>query len=208
MFRALISVSDKTGLHVLGKGLVDRFGGDLMIISTGGTCKALEAEKISVMKIESITGVPEVMDGRVKTIHPKIAGGILAKRDNPKHMQQLEEVLRAGTIDLVVVNLYPFAKAAANPHTSFNELIEEIDIGGPTLLRAAAKNFRDVIVIVDPVDYERLLEQLAQPGGPTLGYRFEMMKKVFRLTHHYDGDIVETLDEFHINADKFYRCPT
>ena len=127
-----------------------------------------------------------MMDGRVKTLHPKIHGGILARRHRP---DDLEAIAAQGIelVDLVVVNLYPFAKAAQNPETPFDELVEEIDIGGPSLLRAAGKNFRDVLVVVDPADYPTVLEQLARPGGPSLEFRFELMQKAFAHTAQFDA---------------------
>jgi phosphoribosylaminoimidazolecarboxamide formyltransferase/IMP cyclohydrolase len=202
--RALISVSDKTGLTVFTQTLTDA---GWMIISTGGTEKVLKQHKIPVMAIESMTGVPECMDGRVKTINPKIAGGILARRDNPQHMHELENVLRGGTIDMVVVNLYPFEKTAANPKATFDELIEQIDIGGPSLVRAAAKNFQDVVVVVSPSDYAAVLDQLDQPGGTTRDFRFELARKAFRHTGQYDTAIANTLRDFVSLGETFVREP-
>ena len=163
MPRALLSVSDKTGLIEFARGLVDR-GFDL--VSTGGTARALQQAGLTVVGIQDVTGFPEMMDGRVKTLHPLVHGGILARRDHP------DDLVSAGQhgitlIDLVAVNLYPFVKAAANPQTPFEGLIEEIDIGGPSLVRAAAKNFQDVLVVVSPADYPAVLEQLDRSGGPT-----------------------------------------
>src|SRR5438132_8342880 len=182
MPRALLSVSDKRGIVDLGRGLVSR-GFDL--VSTGGTARTLAAAGLPVTNVSDVTGFPEMMDGRVKTLHPKIHGGILARRHRP---DDLEAIKSQGVelVDLVVVNLYPFAKAASNPETPFDELVEQIDIGGPSLLRAAGKNFRDVMVVVDPADYPRVLEQMARPGGPTLEFKFELMKKAFAHTAHFD----------------------
>ena len=142
--------------------------------------------------MSDVTGFPEMMDGRVKTLHPAVHAGILARRHRP---DDLEAIAAQGIqpVDLVVVNLYPFAKAAANPETPFDELVEEIDIGGPSLLRAAAKNFRDVLVVVDPADYPRLLEELARDGGPSLEFRFELMRKAFQHTAAYDMMIATTM---------------
>lgn len=193
MFRALISVSDKTGLSDFARGLVRLFGNDLMIISTGGTYRDLKGSQIPVTKIESITGVPEVMDGRVKTINPKIAGGILADRQKPEHMRQLVEVLHSCEIHLVVVNLYPFAATAARPGVTFADLVENIDIGGPTLVRAAAKNFRHVLVATSPGQYGDVLSQLRQRGGPTLRFRFELMYAAMRHTGDYDTAIANEM---------------
>lgn len=198
--RALMSVSDKAGLPEFGKALALK---DWMIISTGGTKKALEAAKVPVVSIESITGVSEMMGGRVKTLHPKIAGGILARRDNAKDMQQLEEELRMGAIDLVVVNLYPFAATAAKPEATFDELIENIDIGGPSLVRAAAKNFRDVVVLVDPFDYPLCLFELDLPEGPRPEFRLAMMRKAFAHTASYDATIAVEM-----NANVAFRNGT
>ena len=159
--RAILSVSDKTGLSDFGRGL-DRLGVEL--VSTGGTAKALADAGLPVRNVSDVTGFPEMMDGRVKTLHPAIHAGILARRSRP---DDLEAIARHGItpVDLVVVNLYPFAKAAQNPDTRFDALVEEIDIGGPSLVRAAAKNFRDVLVVVDPADYAQVLEELARAGG-------------------------------------------
>ena len=156
---ALISVSDKTGLAPFARGLADL---GYQLLSTGGTAKALEAEGLAVSQVSEITGFPEMLDGRVKTLHPRVHGGILARRDKPDHLASLAEH-GIPLIDLVVVNLYPFAKAAADPGTTVPGLIEQIDIGGPGMVRAAAKNFRDVLVLVDPADYPRVLDALA--GG-------------------------------------------
>jgi phosphoribosylaminoimidazolecarboxamide formyltransferase/IMP cyclohydrolase len=187
--RAILSVSDKTGLVELARGLAAR---GIELISTGGTARALAAEGLPVVNVSDITGFPEMMDGRVKTLHPAVHGGILARRNRP---DDLAAIAAQGIrpIDLVVVNLYPFAKAAANPETAFEALVEEIDIGGPSLLRAAAKNFRDVLVVVDPADYPRVLEELARDGGPALEFRFGLMQKAFEHTAQYDGMIAFSL---------------
>ncbi len=187
--RAILSVSDKTGLVDLGRGLA-ALGVEL--VSTGGTATALAAAGLPVVAVSDVTGFPEMMDGRVKTLHPAIHAGILARRTRP---DDLEAMARHGItpVDLVVVNLYPFAKAAENPATSFDALVEEIDIGGPSLVRAAAKNFRDVLVVVDPADYPQVVGQLARPGGPELEFRFRLMKKAFEYTGIYDSMIAFTL---------------
>jgi phosphoribosylaminoimidazolecarboxamide formyltransferase/IMP cyclohydrolase len=183
--RAILSVSDKSGLVEFARGLTDR---GIELISTGGTSKALSAGGLPVVNVSDVTGFPEMMDGRVKTLHPAVHGGILARRNRPDDLAAIDaQGIRP--IDLVVVNLYPFAKAAANPDTAFDALVEEIDIGGPSLLRAAAKNFRDVLVVVDPADYPRVLEALAREGGPTLEFRFGLMQKAFEHTAQYDGMI-------------------
>jgi len=192
MLRVLASVSDKTGLVELAQQLKARF--DCMILSTGGTAKALEAAKVTVMPVSAFTNVPEVMGGRVKTIHPKIAGGILARRHVQLDMDELADKLHSAEIGVVVVNLYPFVAAAAKPETTVDGLIEEIDIGGPSLLRAAAKNFRDVLVVVDPDDYSEVVRQLSRGGGPTLEFRLYLAQKAFAHTADYDSAISGEMD--------------
>ncbi len=187
--RAILSVSDKSGLVELARGLADR---GVELISTGGTAKAIAAAGIPVVNVSDVTGFPEMMDGRVKTLHPAIFGGILARRSRADDL----DAIRAqgiAAIDLVVVNLYPFGKAADNPDTPFDALVEEIDIGGPSLLRAAAKNFRDVLVVVHPEDYPRVLEELSRESGPSLEFRFDLMKRAFMHTGQYDGMIAMTM---------------
>ena len=187
--RAILSVSDKTGIVELGQGLAAR---GFELISTGGTAKVLAGGGLAVTSISDVTGYPEMMDGRVKTLHPAVHGGILARRERPDDLAAIEaQGIRP--IDVVVVNLYPFGKAADNPDTPFDALVEEIDIGGPSLLRAAAKNFRDVLVVVHPDDYERVLAELAREGGPSIEFRFELMKKAFMHTGQYDGMIAMTM---------------
>ncbi len=187
MPRALLSVSDKTGIAELGRGLVAH---GFTLVSTGGTRRALIEAGLAVTSVSDLTGFPEMMDGRVKTLHPALHGGILARRDRPDDLAALER-LGLGLIDVVVVNLYPFSKAASNPETPFDALVEEIDIGGPSLVRAAAKNFRDVLVVVDPADYPRLLSALDR--GPSLDFRYELMAKAFAHTARYDTTIATTL---------------
>jgi phosphoribosylaminoimidazolecarboxamide formyltransferase/IMP cyclohydrolase len=200
--RAILSLSDKTGLVAFASELVHK-GTEL--ISTGGTAKAIAEAGLPVTNVSDVTGFPEMMDGRVKTLHPKIHGGILARRHRP---DDLEAIRSQGVelVDLVVVNLYPFAKAAANPETPFDELVEQIDIGGPSLLRAAGKNFRDVMVVVDPADYPRVLAQLAQPGGPSLAFKFELMQKAFAHTAQFDALIAQTLQTIRCEGGEFHRA--
>ena len=157
-----------------------------------------------VLNVSDVTGFPEMMDGRVKTLHPKIHGGILARRHRP---DDLEAIASQGIelVDLVVVNLYPFVKAASNPETPFDELVEQIDIGGPSLLRAAGKNFRDVLVVVDPADYPKVLEQLARPGGPSLEFRFSLMRKAFAHTAEFDSLIAQTMETIGCTGTDFVR---
>jgi len=189
--RAIISVTDKKGIVDFAKSL-SRF--DVEILSTGGTAKALRQGGILVTDISEYTGFPEMMDGRVKTLHPKVHGGLLGLRDNPEHVRMMEKYGIKG-IDMVVVNLYQFEKTVAKEGVTLEEAIENIDIGGPSMLRSSAKNFKDVTVIVDPVDYARVLKEMEDSGGETtLKTRFRLARKVFRLTHEYDGAISQYLD--------------
>jgi phosphoribosylaminoimidazolecarboxamide formyltransferase / IMP cyclohydrolase len=187
--RAILSVSDKTGLVELARSLA---AARVELVSTGGTARAISEAGLPVVNVSDVTGFPEMMDGRVKTLHPAIHGGILARRNRPDDLEAIA-AQRIGLVDLVVVNLYPFAKAAADPSAPFNALVEEIDIGGPSLLRAAAKNFRDVLVVVDPGDYPAVIEQFGRAGGPALDFRLALMKKAFRHTAQYDGLIAMTM---------------
>jgi len=187
--RALISVSDKRGIVELAKGL-NALG--IEILSTGGTAKALTEAGVPVVSVENFTGFPEMLDGRVKTLHPKIHAGILHRRDDPHHLQAME-AHGLSPIDLVVVNLYPFEQTVARPECSFAEAIENIDIGGPSLLRAAAKNHADVGVVVDPEDYSAVLEALRTHGTLSAEQKLTLAKKVFRLTARYDGAIADYL---------------
>lgn len=179
--RALVSVSDKSGVVEFCKGLVEN---GFEIISTGGTAKALKDAGLNVIGISEITGFPECLDGRVKTLHPNVHAGLLAMRSNREHMAQLEK-LNINTIDIVCVNLYPF-KATLQRGADFAECIENIDIGGPTMIRAAAKNYQDVAVIVDPKDYAKVLGELAN-GGVTLQTKKYLQYKVFAHTAVYDS---------------------
>ncbi len=199
MPRALLSVSDKTGIVDLGRGLAAR---GFEIVSTGGTARALAGAGLPVTSVSALTGFPEMMDGRLKTLHPAVHGGILARRDRPDDLTALES-LRIGLVDVVVVNLYPFVKVAADPSSPFEALVEEIDVGGPSLVRAAAKNFRGVLVIVDPGDYARLLSALDE--GPSLAFRFELMRKAFGHTAGYDTAIANTLAGVTLVNDQFGR---
>jgi phosphoribosylaminoimidazolecarboxamide formyltransferase/IMP cyclohydrolase len=200
--RALISVSDKSGLLPFAKALADA-GWEL--VSTGGTSRALTGAGIPVIGISDVTGFPEMLDGRVKTLHPKVHGGILARRHRPDDISALAEH-GISPIDLIVVNLYPFAEAASRPGLPFDDLVEEIDIGGPSLLRAAAKNFRDVLVVVDPGDYGAVLAELAAAGGPSLSFRFDLARRAFAHTAGYDEMIARTLDEVRVDqGNRFER---
>jgi len=186
--RAIISVFDKTGLSDFAKEL-SRLGFE--IFSTGGTKKALEEAKIQVKSVSEITGFPEILDGRVKTLHPIIYGGILAKRDQPEHMAQLAEN-DIKTIDLVAVNLYPFVQTVAREGVTLDEALENIDIGGPSMIRASAKNFPSVIVVVDPADYQPVLEKL-KAGGVELAERKRLAQKAFQHVATYDTAISQYL---------------
>jgi phosphoribosylaminoimidazolecarboxamide formyltransferase / IMP cyclohydrolase len=187
--RALLSVSDKTGLVDFARGLI-ALGYEL--ISTGGTARALADAGLPVTAVSDVTGFPEMMDGRVKTLHPKIHGGILARRAVPEDMKAIA-AQGIAPIDIVAVNLYPFAETASKPDVAFNELVENIDIGGPSMVRAAAKNFQDVLVVVDPADYPRVLEELGRAGGPTFELRYALMRQAFAHTARYDQMIADTM---------------
>lgn len=184
-----MSVFDKTGIVELAKGLSDM---GIEIISTGGTAKAISDAGIRVINVSDITGFPECLDGRVKTLHPKIHAGLLAMRDNQDHMAQLEQ-LGIDTIDMVVINLYPFKQTIQKPGVTLEEAIENIDIGGPTMLRAAAKNYQDVTVVVDPDDYQDVLNEIKQSGGISRDTNFRLAAKVFEHTSHYDTLIAQYL---------------
>ena len=187
--RALISVSDKTGIVELAQELS---GYGVEIVSTGGTAKALSEAGIKVVNVSDVTGFPECLDGRVKTLHPKIHGGLLAIRENPEHMRQIKE-LGIEPIDMVVINLYPFKETILKEHVKLEDAIENIDIGGPTMLRAAAKNYQDVVVMVDPLDYRRVLDELKDSGTVSLKTKFRLAYKVFEHTSHYDTMIAKYL---------------
>jgi len=180
--RALLSVSDKTGLVELAKFLA---GKGVELISTGGTCQAIRDAGIPVMELSDYTGFPEMMDGRVKTLHPKVHGGLLQRRDSASHQEQAKKN-HIPTIDLVVVNLYPFEQTVARPSCTTEEAIENIDIGGPSMLRSAAKNHEAVTVVTDPSDYGLVQQEMEATGDTTLGTRRKLAAKVFRHTSHYD----------------------
>ena len=189
--KALISVSDKTGIVDFAKGL-EKNG--VEIISTGGTFKKLKEEGVNVKEISELTGFPECLDGRVKTLHPKVHAGILAIRDKKEHMDQLKE-LGIDTIDFVVVNLYPFKQTILKDGVTREECIENIDIGGPTMLRSAAKNYQDVAVITNPEDYEVVLKELEENGKVSKDTKFRLMQKVFEHTANYDAMIASYIKE-------------
>jgi len=201
MRRAILSVSDKSGLISFGKALSAR---GFELVSTGGTAKALADAGLPVVNVSDVTGFPEMMDGRVKTLHPKIHGGILARRDHPDDLE-LARQHGIGLVDLVVVNLYPFVETAAKPGIKFEDLIEQIDIGGPSLVRAASKNFRDVLIVVSPKDYDAVIEELDKPDGPSPAFRFELARRAFEHTGAYDTAIASTLGEVTVEGDVFSR---
>ena len=187
--RAIISVSNKAGLAELAPFLK---GLGVEIISTGGTRKYLDESKVNPKDISEHTGFPEIMDGRVKTLHPKVHGGILNIRDKKEH-QDAKKALDIKDIDMIVVNLYPFKEVVAKGCT-FEEAIENIDIGGPSMIRAAAKNYKYVTVVTDPADYAKVIENIkANDGGTTEEMRFYLAKKVFFLTSDYDKAIYDYL---------------
>jgi phosphoribosylaminoimidazolecarboxamide formyltransferase/IMP cyclohydrolase len=195
--RALISVTDKSGLVEFAQGLAHF---QVEILSTGGTAKMLKEAGLKVVEVSDYTGFPEMLDGRVKTLHPKIHGGILGRRDLASHQEQMAQS-GINPIDLVVVNLYQFEKAVAQPGCTLEDAVENIDIGGPTLLRAAAKNFQAVTVVTDPADYHHVLAEIKlNKGATSLATRFKLAKKVFKLTHDYDGAI------YHYLEDKGLTC--
>jgi len=198
--RALISLTDKTGAREFAQGLRE-FG--IEILSTGGTAKLLRDAGVPVRDVAEVTGFPEMLDGRVKTIHPRIAAGVLAIRSNAEHMQALAEH-KIPAIDMVVVNLYAFEKTAAREGIEVPELIENIDIGGPTLIRAASKNYQDVAVVVSPDDYQAILDEMrASGGGLSLATHWKLAKKAFRLTADYDRAISARLARIEMQDGRF-----
>jgi phosphoribosylaminoimidazolecarboxamide formyltransferase / IMP cyclohydrolase len=182
--RALVSVSDKTGIVPFVKELVSL---GYEVISTGGTSKALKESGVAVIPVSDVTGFPEILDGRVKTLHPKIHGGLLAKRDNKEHVETLKEH-NIAPIDIVVINLYPFEKTIAKPNVSFDEAIENIDIGGPTMIRSAAKNHESICVVVEPSDYDSVIVELKKTNNkPTKEFKKQLAQKAFSHTARYDS---------------------
>ena len=195
--RAILSVTDKTGLVDFAHKL-SALGVEL--ISTGGTAKLLRESGVNVKDISELTGFPEMLDGRVKTLHPKVHGGILHRREDPKHVAAVAEHGIA-PIDMVVVNLYAFEKTAAKPGVAFEELIENIDIGGPSMIRSAAKNFHDVAIVTSPSDYDSIADELSRSGG-VLSHetKWRLAQKAFATTAAYDSAIASTLER--ISPDK------
>ena len=189
--RALISVSNKLGAVDLAKSL-SKCG--IEIISTGGTMKAIHAAGIPVTYVSDVTGFPEIMDGRVKTLNPKIHGGILAVRDNPEHIKQMQEN-NIQPIDLVVVNLYPFKATIRKENVTLAEAVENIDIGGPAMIRAAAKNFKFVTVVTNPNRYEEIAKMISETGGVDYETRIKLASEAFAHTADYDLMIANYLSE-------------
>ncbi len=202
MRRALLSVSDKTGLVDFARGLTAR---GFELVSTGGTAAAIAGAGLPVTNVAAVTGFPERMAGRVKTLPPARHGGILARRHDA-HDLAAAAGAGIGLIDVVVVNLYPFARTAADPTATFDELIENIDIGGPSMVRAAAKNFRDVVVVVDPADYGAVLAALDE-GGPAEAVRFDLARRAIAHTAAYDTTIAEVLDTIRFEDGRPSRGP-
>lgn len=199
--RALISLTDKSGIEGFAKEL-EALGID--ILSTGGTAKKLRDHGVKVTDVSEFTGFPEMLDGRVKTLHPKVHGGILAQRENKDHQEQMAKH-GLQPIDIIAVNLYAFDKATADADCTLGDAIENIDIGGPTMLRAAAKNFHDVTVIVDPADYPQVLAEIKETGNTTLETRFKLCVKVFELTSKYDTAIAAWLGKVDVAGNAYFK---
>jgi len=199
--RALISLTDKSGIEPFAAVLAEL---GVELLSTGGTAARLRAAGLDVVDVSSFTGFPEMLDGRVKTLHPRVHGGILFQRSNRDHVNQCG-AHDIAPIDLVAVNLYAFEKTVSDPDCRFEDAIENIDIGGPTLLRASAKNFADVTVIVDPADYSLVLDEIKETGGTTLKTRFLLARKVFALTASYDAAISAWLDKVNISSETYFQ---
>ncbi len=196
--RAILSVTDKTGLVEFARKLSSL---GIELISTGGTSKLLRDSGITVKDISDLTGFPEMLDGRVKTLHPKVHGGILHRREDPKHVAAVKEH-GIQPIDMVVVNLYAFEKTAAKPGVAFEDVIENIDIGGPSMIRSAAKNFQDVAIVTSPVDYDSIANELQSSGGAlSKETKWRLAQKAFATTAAYDAAIASTLEG--ISADSF-----
>src|ERR1700726_3147808 len=197
VLRALISVFDKTGIVEFAKRLAAL---RIEILSTGGTAKLLREAGVAVRDVSDFTGWPEMLGGRVKTLHPKVHGGLLFRRNHPEDQKQAKEHGIA-PIDLVVVNLYPFEATAAKKDLTAEELIENIDIGGPAMLRSAAKNFQSVAVVTDPADYSAILAELRGKRELTLSTRLNLARKAYARTSFYDGEIATELERLAANDD-------
>lgn len=198
--RALISLTDKSGIEDFARALSAE---GIEILSTGGTASKIRDAGIAVVDVSDFTGFPEMLDGRVKTLHPKVHGGILHQRANSEHLEQCSQY-GLKPIDIVAVNLYAFEKTISDPGCSLEDAIENIDIGGPTLLRAAAKNFQDVTVIVDPDDYVTVLNEIRESGNTSLKTRFRLATKVFALTSQYDTAIINWLQKVDAETNVYF----
>lgn len=198
--RAIISLTDKSGIEGFAQELSDL---GIELLSTGGTAKKLRDAGLKVMDVSEFTGFPEMLDGRVKTLHPKVHGGVLNQRSNIEHQKQCQEH-GLKNIDIIAVNLYAFEKTVADPNCSLADAIENIDIGGPTMLRAAAKNFHDVTVIVDPADYPQVIQEIKATGNTTLKTRFKLAAKVFALTSVYDTAISKWLEQVDVDSNSYF----
>src|SRR5216684_2845678 len=202
--RAILSVTDKTGLAEFARNLA---GMGVELISTGGTAKLLRDAGIVVKDISEVTGFPEMLDGRVKTLHPKVHGGILHRREDPSHRAAVAEH-GIQPIDMVVVNLYAFEKTAAKPGVHFEELIENIDIGGPSMIRSAAKNFQDVAVVTSPTDYDAIADEMVRSAGSLSSEtKWRLAQKAFATTAAYDSAIASTLERVGVNGHFELRAP-
>src|SRR3972149_9445389 len=202
--RAIISVTDKSGIIEFARQLA---GFGIVILSTGGTAKTIKEAGIAVTDVSQYTGFPEMMDGRVKTLHPKVHGGILGRRDIPEHMRQMSEH-GIEPIDMVVINLYQFDKAVARPDCKFEDAIENIDIGGPSMMRSAAKNFESVAVVTDPSDYGLIIKEMEQSGG-FISYdtKFRLARKAFSVTARYDTMISHYLERVSDKPEETIHFP-
>ena len=196
--RALISVSDKQGIVEFARKLSEQ---GIELLSTGGTAKTLKENNVPVVSVDAYTGHPEIMDGRVKTLHPRIHGGILSIRDNALHQEQMRQN-GIKPIDMVVVNLYPFVRTIAKPGVSIEEAIENIDIGGPAMVRSSAKNHRFVTVIVDPADYAGIINELTANHAVSLETRKKLAVKAFQHTAAYDAAISAYIAKIYLNGDE------
>src|SRR5690348_9753206 len=197
--QAILSTANYTGIVELARELQTH---DVKIFATGGTKKTLQEGGIQAEAVSALTGFPEILDGRVKTLHPAIFGGILALRDNPGHLEQLKEHSLA-PIDVVVNNLYPFVETIARPETTFSEALEQIDIGGVSLIRAAAKNFKDVIVLVRPEDYVPVMKEWSETGQVSLATRQRLAVTAFQYIASYDAAIADYLRQQSEKAERF-----
>ncbi len=203
--RAILSVTDKTGIVDFARNLLEL---GVELVSTGGTAKLLREANIKVKDISELTGFPEMLDGRVKTLHPKVHGGILHRRSDPVHVSTVAEH-QIPPIDMVVVNLYAFEKTAAKPDVHFEELIENIDIGGPSMIRSAAKNFQDVAIVTSPWDYPRIIEEMKSNNGElTQPTKWELARKAFATTAAYDSAIATTLERVAVNGSFALEPPS